>query len=286
MALSFNTKLTTAQLLEYVRNFKFTRRVTQWHIHHTYKPDYKDFNGSNHETLNTNMKSYHINTNGWSDIGQHLTLYPDGVWLIGRDLNKDPASILGWNTGAICVETIGNFDTGADKLTQKQQDALYEVTEFMVEVMKLEPHFHRDSPTAGKTCPGSGIDRETFFKNALAFTENKQAEIAKANADLIAQQQAEALAKSKVEALKAQMAKVNTVFVDMILPNGDGHWATKYVQFLYDKKIVAGTTDKDGNKVFKPNEPITRAEAATLICKTYESIMERIEAIIRDNNLK
>jgi hypothetical protein len=282
MPLAFNTHLTTAQLIDYVKNFKFTRMINQWHIHHTAIPSYKDFNGSNHDALNNGMKDYHINTNKWSDIGQHFTLYSDGIWLVGRDLDKDPASILGWNTGAIAVETLGNFNKGNDLMTDAQKLALYEVTEFMVEIMKLIPHFHRDNLAANnRECPGTSLNRETFFNNALTYTENKQAQI-----DTLARQQLEEVAGIKVEALKAQMAKVHTVFKDMILLNGEAHWSNTFVNFLVDKNIVVGSVDSNGDKIFRPNDPITRADAATLICKTYESLVEKIEALIKDNNLK
>jgi hypothetical protein len=79
----------------------------------------------------------------------------------------DPASIKGWNTGALAVEMLGNFDTGHDKFTGKQAQAIYE---FAAEFCKLKNlsvdndiKFHRDNPTAGKTCPGSGISREWFM---------------------------------------------------------------------------------------------------------------------------
>ena len=60
-------RMMTAELIQYIRNFKFTRPLKQWHIHHTWKPDYSDFNGKNHDALQAAMRNYHMNTNGWSD---------------------------------------------------------------------------------------------------------------------------------------------------------------------------------------------------------------------------
>lgn len=60
-------------------------------IHHTWKPNHKGFNGKNHLQLQRNMKNYHINNNGWSDIGQHFTLMPDGKFVTGRPLSRTPA---------------------------------------------------------------------------------------------------------------------------------------------------------------------------------------------------
>lgn len=164
-------QFTTKELIQYIRQFKFTRKLKQWHIHHTWKPNYSNFTGNNHQKLQQGMKDYHTKTNGWQDIAQHFTLFPDGVWLLGRDLNLNPASITGWNTGAICVEMIGNFDVGYDKMTETQKTAILEMSSFMTKEMGLEMKFHRDSPTAGKTCPGTGIDRSVFFKEVSEWKE-------------------------------------------------------------------------------------------------------------------
>jgi hypothetical protein len=165
-------KFTPPELIQFLGNFKFTRTITQLHVHHTYSPNKADFKGHNHDALNWGMEQYHIKTNGWSTIAQQLTLFPDGLWLYGRDFNQTPASILGWNTGAICIEIVGNFDTGVETLVDPQASSMYEICEYFVEHMGLQMRFHRDSPTAYKTCPGSGINRNTFFNNVANFREN------------------------------------------------------------------------------------------------------------------
>jgi hypothetical protein len=247
------------------------------------------------------MKDYHLSI-GWSDIGQNLTLFPDGVWLLGRDFDSTPASILGWNTGALAVEMVGNFDVGGDAMTQAQKDAIYEMTEFVVEQLGWTPHFHRDSPTAYKTCPGDNIDRDTFFNEAFSFTEYKQqreqqaAEEAQRQAEQAqleaeeqarleaereeqARQQAIELAKQKLEELKAKMVEFKTKFTDMVLPDGTAHWANDYVNYLADKNVIKGIPNDDGTFRYEPDNAITRAEAATLICKAMESIEEQIQKI-------
>jgi endonuclease/exonuclease/phosphatase family metal-dependent hydrolase len=158
---------TTEQVTEYIRSFPFTRELKQWHIHHTWDPSYADFTGDNYAGLQRGMRSLHVDQNGWDDIGQHFTLFPDGMWMIGRSLDKDPASIRGWNQGALAVEMVGNFDIGHDEMTDLQKQAIYEMTHFVVRELHLNAVFHRDHPDAGKTCPGSGIDRVEFMREAL-----------------------------------------------------------------------------------------------------------------------
>lgn len=159
--------MNTDQLISYCKSFKWTRAIKQLHVHHCYKPDHSDYTGSNGMQLQEAMRNYHMKTNGWSDIGQHLTLLPDGQWITGRDFNADPASISGWNEGAFAIEMVGNFDTGHDKFGLKQAQEMFAFCAFFVQNKGLDVDkqvkFHRDNPNAGKTCPGTGIDRTWFF---------------------------------------------------------------------------------------------------------------------------
>lgn len=96
--------------------------------HHTWKPRYSGFNGKNHFEMQRAMKRYHINDRGWSDIGQHFSIFPDGVVLTGRPLNRSPACIGNANSGAICIENVGNFNKGGDTMNDAQANAIFLVT--------------------------------------------------------------------------------------------------------------------------------------------------------------
>jgi len=239
---------TSEQVIELLKTFKFTRPVNQWHIHNTAIPSYKDFTGSNHDILQQGMKDYHINVKGWVDYGVHFTLFPDGVWLSGRDLNMDPASILGWNTGALAVEMLGYFNVGKDKMTAQQKEAIIKVTHFIVYHMNLTPHFHRDNTSAGnKECPGTAIDREQFFKEVKDYMDTPSVG-----------------------------PKPDIRFTDMIV-NGKEHWANKAANLLSDKKILKGISNGDNTFRFEPDRPSTRAEVAVMLANLYESIKEELK---------
>lgn len=156
---------TTTEVISLLNSSSISRELTQWHIHHTWDPSYADFVWDNHLELQQEMRLLHVEQNGWDDIGQHLTLFPDGMWMFGRAFEKDPASIRGWNSGAVAVEMVGNFDVGEDQMSELQRDAILRMTSWVIKYLGLKPCFHRDHPDAGKTCPGSGIDREQFFKD-------------------------------------------------------------------------------------------------------------------------
>lgn len=154
------------------RKYKYSQ------VHHTYQPDHSDFNGKNHLSLQQGMRNYHVNTRGWYDIGQHVTLMPDGLFVTGRDFDDDkidfddtPAGIAGYNTGAFMVEMLGNFDKGHDKLEGKQLDSMVKLQHYLVTECGAKVMFHREH--APKTCPGTGIDKDDFMKLVNEFGKKK-----------------------------------------------------------------------------------------------------------------
>lgn len=149
----------------------------QLHIHHTWKPEHKDFKGNNHIVMQQSMKNYHTKSNGWSDIGQHLTLFPDGKWLTGRPFNITPASIKNWNTGALAVEMIGNFDIGHDTLKGEQLNQILLLIRYFIDKYSEQSiKFHREGPGVTKTCPGTSLDKSKLIQEAKAMSEKKEIE--------------------------------------------------------------------------------------------------------------
>lgn len=176
----------------YINNLKITRKISRVQLHHTYSPAYKNFTGSNHETLQKNMRNYHVNSCGWADIGQHFTIFPDGKVCDGRNINTAPAGIYGANTGSICIECLGNFDKGGDTMTDAQKNAIAGVTKILLDRLGLNAKtgvvYHAWYGSGGsylgtyiagksqKTCPGTaffgGNTREAYEKNLMPLIEN------------------------------------------------------------------------------------------------------------------
>ena len=173
--------LTTDQLLKILDKHVFK----QLHIHHTWKPTHRSFKGDNHIAMQQSMYNHHTKTNGWSDIAQHLTLFPDGLWLTGRPFNISPASIKGWNTGALCVEMVGNFDKigqlpyndlGYDELDGEQKRRILLLMRYFIDRYGEDSiKFHREGPGAGKTCPGTSLNKFAMIKEAkdIKLTSDK-----------------------------------------------------------------------------------------------------------------
>ncbi len=103
------------------------RKINHIQEHHTLSPSYHDFNGTNHFAKLEGMEAYHISV-GFGQIAQHYTTFPDGKIAVCRNLLSLPTCIHRHNTGGICIENLGNFDTGADKMTELQKDIIIHLT--------------------------------------------------------------------------------------------------------------------------------------------------------------
>lgn len=175
------TLMTPAELPWWLQQRQVARTVLYIQEHHTYIPGYAHFSGNNHFQLLAGMLSSH-QANGWSDIAQHFTVFPDGKIATGRSLEMNPAGIYGFNNYAICIENIGYFDSGKDQMTAEQRDSIVALTaalcrRFSVPVNTNHIVYHHwfdlnsGARTNGtgvtKTCPGTAF----FGGNTLQAAE-------------------------------------------------------------------------------------------------------------------
>ncbi len=166
-------KFDSDEFINWLSGVKVGRTVLKIQQHHTFIPNYDNFKGSNHFVLQKSMWNYHVNNNGWSDIGQHISIFPDGVVVTRRSFERSPACIFGSNAHSICIENVGNFDTGKDVMNAAQRDSIINVTaalckRFNVSVTTsgiIYHHWfdldtgHRNNGIGGvnKTCPGTNF---------------------------------------------------------------------------------------------------------------------------------
>lgn len=201
------TKMTVNEFKSWIKqqgNYKYTGIQ----IHHTWKPDYSNFykaDGSHEDELvrQNNTKNYHVKTNGWADIAQHFTIFPNGVIVTGRKLsNTTPVGIKGWNANKICIEIYGNFDVGCDKMTEEQKQAVVAVYGELCKKFNIAPSTSTlrchawftsggtflgdyNKSKSAKTCPGTnfmgfGNSKEAIQNNFIpmvkAYIEGKSVE--------------------------------------------------------------------------------------------------------------
>ena len=193
------TKMTPNEFKSWITkqgNYKYTGIQ----IHHTWKPDYSNFykaDGSHEDELvrQNNTKNYHVKTNGWADIAQHFTIFPNGVIVTGRKLsNTTPVGIKGWNANKICIEIYGNFDKGCDKMTEAQKQAVITVYGELCKKFNIVPSTSTlrchawftsggtylgdyNKSKSAKTCPGTnfmgfGNSKAAIQNNFIPLVEN------------------------------------------------------------------------------------------------------------------
>ena len=183
------TKMTVNEFKSWIiqqGNYKYTGIQ----IHHTWKPDYSNFykaDGSHEDELvrQNNTKNYHVKTNGWADIAQHFTIFPNGVIVTGRKLsNTTPVGIKGWNANKICIEIYGNFDVGCDKMTEEQKQSVVAVYGELCKKFNITPSTSTlrchawftaggtylgdyNKTKSAKTCPGTNFMEFGNSKSAI-----------------------------------------------------------------------------------------------------------------------
>jgi SH3-like domain-containing protein len=198
-------KWSMGEFEEWINSFQLARTVIYIQQHHTFSPSYVHFKGFNHFELQQGMKNYHVNHNGWSDIGQHFTTFPDGTIMSGRSLEKSPACITGQNSNSICLEHLGNFDSGKDAINPEQRETIIRMTAILCQRFNLPVNsqsivYHHwfdlstgqrnDGARNNKTCPGTDffggnkvIDCTTYFlpliSQAIPFSVPNRADLLK-----------------------------------------------------------------------------------------------------------
>jgi hypothetical protein len=175
------------EFLDWLTMQSVKRKILLIQQHHTYIPSYKHFDGTNHFKLCDSMEKSHIER-GFDEIGQNFTTFPDGTIMVCRSMNTNPAGIKGANNNGICVEHLGNFDSGKDKLSQVHQKTIIEVTNKLLDFFNLESNentviYHhwydlntgkriaQEGTGTTKSCPGTaffgGNTVEDFKENLL-----------------------------------------------------------------------------------------------------------------------
>lgn len=122
-------------------------------IHHTSAPTAKQWRDKSSMRA---VQSHHMDANGWSDIGYHYVIGPDGVLYEGR-----PEGVIGAhappNTGRLGVCLVGNFEK-KDAVTLAQHQALVALLRRLCSAYAIVPARitgHRDS--SDTDCPGSSL---------------------------------------------------------------------------------------------------------------------------------
>lgn len=105
------------------------------------------------------IKRWHMDDNGWSDIGYHWIIDRDGTVAAGRTMERDGAHVKGHNKGTVGVCLLGGFgssenDSPYDHYTAEQMASLRKL------IGKLQFEYQSITKVTGhnqyaaKACPG------------------------------------------------------------------------------------------------------------------------------------
>jgi N-acetyl-anhydromuramyl-L-alanine amidase AmpD len=96
------------------------------------------------------MRDWHVNGNGWSDVGYHVFIRKDGTAEAGRPLETTPAAQAGHNTGTIAVCLHGLEES---KFTKAQFETLIDLCKQILAAYDGGVTFHGHNEVANKACP-------------------------------------------------------------------------------------------------------------------------------------
>ena len=128
-------------------------------IHHTAQPD---SDGADPAARMRQMQAYHIDTQGWCDIGYHFVVSQSGLIYQGRSDERRPGAHVGnQNAGNIGVSFIGNYQVAQPP--KEQLEAARRLLAWMRDAYSGIPwnreavRGHRQWPGQSTACPGDNL---------------------------------------------------------------------------------------------------------------------------------
>ncbi len=107
------------------------------------------------------ITDWHVNGNGWSDIGYHNVIRRNGSLEHGRDLTESGAHAKGYNQHSIGICLVGGVDDDnepEDNFTEEQYITLRGYIDTMREVLPIKEVLgHRDLLGVNKACPSFDV---------------------------------------------------------------------------------------------------------------------------------
>lgn len=110
------------------------------------------------------IRKWHVNGNGWSDIGYHFVIRLDGTIEKGRDIDVTGAHCKGNNTSSIGVCYAGGLDSDKqpkDTRTPEQKQSLRKLTSSL-SVLFPGITFHGHNEFSSKACPSFDVKSEGY----------------------------------------------------------------------------------------------------------------------------
>lgn len=172
-------KLSTDKFESWLYTQSCSREVDEIILHHTWRPTAKQYKGKS--TIEA-IRDYHVNNQGWSDIGYHFLIAPNGDIWAGRHIEQAGAHTRGRNARSVGVCLIGDLDE--EDLTEEQKASLVTVLRALLKRFRLPIgaiNFHRDYAPY-KSCPGMKLDKGVV-RSWVSSSEPSETASSEKNAD-------------------------------------------------------------------------------------------------------
>lgn len=112
----------------------------------------------------SDIRRWHVQDNGWNDIGYNYIIRLDGTIEKGRPLYKSPAAVKGHNKNMLAVCYIGGIDenqVAKDTRTPQQKASMdYLIGELKRHYPEATVKGHRSYPNVAKACPSFDATEE------------------------------------------------------------------------------------------------------------------------------
>lgn len=158
------------------------RRITEIILHCSATPEGKDYKAED-------IRRWHVQGNGWKDIGYNYVIDLDGTIENGRPLWMNGAHTVGHNANSIGICYIGGTEKNTtkkakDTRTIAQKESMYALVFQLLSLYNLsinDVHCHNEF--AAKACPSFKIDQFREEYNAWLTDYYRMKEMEKENDD-------------------------------------------------------------------------------------------------------
>ncbi|MBO9589052.1 N-acetylmuramoyl-L-alanine amidase [Devosia sp.] len=132
------------------------RAISEIIVHCTATPEGKDFTVAD-------VRAWH-KARGFSDIGYHYLIYPDGRIMLGRPIGQVGAHVQGHNTGTIGISYFGGVSadgkSAKDTRTHRQRSSLLWLVQALIAKHKGVRKVTGHNQYANKACPSFDVRKD------------------------------------------------------------------------------------------------------------------------------
>ena len=103
------------------------------------------------------VRDWHVNGNGWEDIGYHAVIRQSGRIEFGRHFDDVGAAVRGYNRESVHICLVGGLNEVGEPANTFNHEQMYTLSMLIEVLLEAYPSAkvqgHRDFPNVDKECP-------------------------------------------------------------------------------------------------------------------------------------